>query len=369
MTTPTPRLSYRDAAPTPRLSYRDAAPTPRLPFPCGEAATSPRLRLADVEAARDTPGASALLFITDRCPVGCGHCSVDSRPDSPRVTDFTLFEGVLDALCAGEPRLIGVSGGEPFAERRALTLAADRITAAGKHLVVYTSGFWGNRTSGWVRRVLRACSCVFLSTDAFHQARLADERFANAARAIADEGTPLVVQVVDDQDAVDRAVGLLEQALGPCWPEAAELNRVGLLPYGRAAGLVAPRPLVAGKDFGPCRVARSPVVRYDGVVAACCNEAVVMGRGPAEFRRTCGDAPETAEALKELRHHAMFSVVATVGPGPITADPRLADLADRRFTSICELCWLVAERIPDPAHDPLLTMLGVLGGARRPGQS
>jgi hypothetical protein len=321
-----------------------------------------RLRLAEVERARDTPGASALLFITDRCPVGCGHCSVDSRPDSPRITDFTLFEGVLDTLCTGEQRLIGVSGGEPFTERRGLSLAAERITSAGKHLVVYTSGYWGSRPPGWARQVLRACSCVFLSTDTFHQARLADEQFVTAARAITDEGAWLVVQVLDDPATFERAVELLERALGPSWPDAVEINRVGLLPYGRAAGLGAPRPQIPGKAFGPCLIARSPVVRYDGTVSACCNEAVIMGRGPDEFRRICQGATQTAQALADLRHHALFTAVATTGPGPLTADPRLTDLANRGFTSICEICWLIIDRLPDPAGDPLLSTLNLLGG-------
>ncbi|GII01398.1 radical SAM protein [Planobispora takensis] len=350
--------------PTPPAEPQSTPPTP----PAGPQSTPsvpPRLRLAEIERARDTPAAAVLLFITDRCPVGCGHCSVDSRPDSPRITDFTLFEGVLEALCAGGHRLVGVSGGEPFVERRALTLAAERITSAGKQLVVYTSGFWGAGVPAWVRRVVRACSCVVLSTDAFHRARLADDRFTAAARAVAEEGAGLVVQVLDDEAAVERATDLLGRALGPSWPETAELNRVGLLPYGRAAGFGASRPRIRGGDFGPCRVARTPVVRYDGVVSACCNEAVVMGRGPAAFRRACGGAAETGAALAELRHHALFSAIATAGPGPLTADPRLADLADREFASVCEPCWLIASRLPDPAGDPLLRALNAItsGGA------
>src|SRR2546421_2554616 len=100
-----------------------------------------RLSFADVEFARRTRGRSVLLFITDRCPVGCAHCSVDSRADSPSIADFALFGQIVDAICARpEVRVVGISGGEPFVERRGLTLAARKLFQASKDIVLYTSG-------------------------------------------------------------------------------------------------------------------------------------------------------------------------------------------------------------------------------------
>src|SRR5687768_751764 len=80
------------------------------------------LTLADLERARNHPGKSCLVFLTDRCPVGCAHCSVDSRPDSRRIEDHGLFEEVVaGVLSIPTLDVIGVSGGEPFIERRALS--------------------------------------------------------------------------------------------------------------------------------------------------------------------------------------------------------------------------------------------------------
>src|SRR2546430_12775423 len=102
-----------------------------------------RLSLAQVEEARQTLGQSVLLFLTDRCPVGCAHCSVDSRQDSPTISDFELFEQIVEALCTRpDLRLVGISGGEPFVERRGLMLASRRLIEAEKDVVVYTSGVW-----------------------------------------------------------------------------------------------------------------------------------------------------------------------------------------------------------------------------------
>src|SRR5690349_10321921 len=106
-----------------------------------------RLKLAEVERIRRSPGQSLLLFLTDRCPVGCQHCSVDSRPDSPSIEDFTLFEALLEGIC-NRPGLttVGITGGEPFVERRGLVTAVEKFAAAGKQIVQYTSGVWANQT-------------------------------------------------------------------------------------------------------------------------------------------------------------------------------------------------------------------------------
>lgn len=189
-------------------------------------------------AAREERGRAALLYLTDRCPVGCAHCSVDARPLGPRITDWERFEQVLDLLCAEEPlSVVGVSGGEPFVERRGLTLAARRLTDAGKHLVPYTSGNWAasGRVPAWIREVLRLSACLVLSTDSFHAARLPSAAFVNAARTAAEEGVWIGCQVLADGGQPDAARRLLHEALGPNWPSYAEIKPVPLLPYGRAA--------------------------------------------------------------------------------------------------------------------------------------
>src|SRR5258705_4584840 len=137
---------------------------------------SARLTHAEVESVRRTPGRSLLVFLTDRCPVGCAHCSVDSLRDSPTITDFELFEAIVTWI-ANRPGLetVGISGGEPFVERRGLELASARFRAAGLRQVVFTSGVWAKgRTAGWIGDTLARCETVYLSTDAFH-ARAIDD--------------------------------------------------------------------------------------------------------------------------------------------------------------------------------------------------
>lgn len=322
-----------------------------------------RLSMAEVGQIHSTPGKAALLFITDRCPVGCTHCSVDSRPDSPKITDFALFERVVAALCRAEPTMIGVSGGEPFVERRGLAHAAERVTEVGKDLVVYTSGVWAGdpEPPSWIRRVIELSASVFLSTDAFHQDRMASDRFSNAARAVAGQGVPLAVQVLDMDRMVDQATRLLEAALGRGWRDYAAIRLIPPLPYGRAHGLFDPRPHKRGSEFGRCHIAAIPVARYNGVVTVCCNENVIMGQGPSPLRRRCDTTESMVDAINQFTDHPLFTAMRFAGLGALTAHPMFSDLADQQFASICQLCWAVADRdgqADNAAFYRAVTMIG-----------
>lgn len=313
-----------------------------------------QLRSADIDQARQARWRSALLLITDRCPVGCAHCSVDARAGGPGIRDWALFDQVLDAVC-GTPgfALVAVTGGEPFVERRGLTLAADRIHAAGKRLVVYTSGLWGAQAHlpAWIRPVLARCSCVVLSTDAFHAARIPAAAFVGAARAVADQGGWLISQVLDDPPQLAAAVDLLTAAFGTGWADFAEVRPVPLLRYGRAATLSTPDTAgapdaapVRGADFGRCGLVDAPVIRYDGRLAGCCNENVLGGAGPARLHRAATSRDGIRDALAELHADPLLQLLGRIGVGPLTGLPGLTDLAAQPFRHICQPCWLMLAR-------------------------
>jgi hypothetical protein len=310
-----------------------------------------KLKLAAVEAARTTRGCSLLIFLTDRCPVGCGHCSVDSRRDSPSISDYGLFADLVGAICADpDLQVVGISGGEPFIERRGLTLAVEALAGAGKDIVAYTSGVWARRGEppGWIRAVLASASCIFLSTDAFHADAIGAARFVSAARAVAAAGTPLVVQVIDQPEQVADAKRLLNTAFGDDWPSRAELSLTRPLPYGRATGLFQLPELRPAQSLGRCASLRAPVVRYDGRVIACCNEKVIMGHGPARLRNTCRSGAELAEVLAALKRDPLLRVLSDAGTSAVTAHPGYADLTSGAYRGICDFCWRAQERTQVP---------------------
>ncbi|HZN16633.1 MAG TPA: hypothetical protein VFB84_00285 [Micromonosporaceae bacterium] len=318
------------------------------------------LTLAEINRLRATPGATVVLFLTDRCPVGCAHCSVSATATSPTIRDWPLFTEVVRGVCGlTAVQAVAVTGGEPFAARRGLCYAVDELRAAGKAIVVFTSGYWATGSvPEWTGRVLASTATVFLSTDSFHARALAARRplsgaapelprhIRNAAAAITAAGCHLVVQVLNEPG--------LAEAVRTHLPDA-EVSVVGALATGRGADAFAPGPRRPAAQLGRCTLLNSPTIRYDGTVTACCNESVITGSGPAALRRRVTRADEVAGALASLRAEPVAAVMARFGP------PALPTLAVGSYHSICEACWQGhADAAADKRVHAYATVLGGL---------
>ena len=326
--------------------------------------TAAPLTLAETQRLRRTPGATVLLFLTDRCPVGCGHCSVSSRPDSAAISDRALFGELVAGIAGlGGVDAVGITGGEPFTERTGLRHAVTALRRAGKRIAVYTSGHWAStgRVPAWVRDVLRDVDTVFLSVDDIHASRVDDARTVRAAGAIADAGCHLILQVVDEPDSRARLDRLRARL-----PAGAETSVVAPLRHGRGRDVFTPPPRRPMSGFGQCALTASPTVRFDGTVLACCGESVIMGAGPAALRRQVRHRDELAPALRELRSTPVLQAVGRDGPRSLTMLPLSSVPAGEGFSSICHACWAAheaVERSPDSAR--LLAALAATGHAPR----
>jgi hypothetical protein len=322
-----------------------------------------RMSYTEIDKMRSEYGKSVLLFLTDRCPVGCAHCSVDSRPDSPMVTDYELFEEVLAGIAESAVPVVGISGGEPFVERRALPLAVNRFRDAGKDVIVYTSGYWASgRRQPWIADVLRRTGTVFLSTDSFHQGRVSMDRFRRAAAYVAEADCRIVSQVLDQPDSLAFVREVFTDMYGADWPRHADLVPIQPLSAGRGRGvfqITRHHPLV---HFGRCGAAAAPTIRYDGVMIGCCNESVIMGEGPEELRRRVRTRAQLLAALESLRTAPLLGAVATLPLAEIARLPGLGKLADQRYETICQACWRAHDMLD---RDPLAAaVLAGLGPAR-----
>lgn len=321
-----------------------------------------RLTHRAIEALRRELGRALTLFITDRCQVGCEHCSVDSRADSPTISDFQRFEQILNWMAAlPELEVVTITGGEPFVERRGLALTTQRLGAAGKVLVVATSGVWaaGARVPAWIHDVLARCDCVYLSTDVHHAAAIDDAVLVNAAREIAAAEAWLVLQVLDHASAREQATDLLNRAFGGRWDQHAEINLIPPLRQGRGLNVIQPSAPVEGRSFGPCPLVRAPVIRYDGHISACGNDDVIMGHGPARLRRSASVATELDDAIAAVHGDPLLRVIGSSGFEALSRHSKLRDLANQSFSSNCELCWKALERMPE-GSDPELDALAAL---------
>ncbi len=195
---------------------------------------------------------------------------------------------------------------------------------------------------------------------------MADKRYVHAARAIADAGAWIVVQVLALDGMVERAELLLTEAFGDDLESHAEIRPIRPLDHGRGSTVFEQaRPKHHGADFGPCPLVTAPMIRYDGRVTACCNESVIMNRGPARLREQATSRAEVAAAMRGFHQDPLLTVIGEVGLGALTALPRFSDLADQPFRDQCQLCWRLLAREPDrPAGDPLSAALQlVVGGS------
>lgn len=341
-----------------------------------------------IEVLRQTPGASLLLFITDRCPVACAHCSVSSGADSPTISDFSLFAQLVDGIALRSGiQVVGISGGEPFAERRGLTQACDSLTEQGKSIVVYTSGIWaspggrksasateqecisefGDRQAGgagrsrppaWIQSVLKQCCTVYLSTDSFHQAKASSLHFIHAAQHIAQAGAWIVVQTLEPE-CTEK---LLLEAFGNDYRHYAELVELRPLRNGRGSQVFPLQQSHPARNLGRCSLAVTPVVRYDGWVTSCCNEEIIMGKGPERFQNRVNNREQLDALLGSYLADPLMRCVSRVGLGNLTAHPNLKHLANQHYMNQCELCWKISNHYPSLAPaDPLIRAIAELG--------
>lgn len=105
-----------------------------LNTPCPEP-----LRIAGIvqDSIVDGPGIRFVIF-TQGCPHHCPGCHNPQTHD-PRGGQNADVEEILGKIAAN-PLLSGVtfSGGEPFAQARALVPVAEAVKGLGKHLMIYT---------------------------------------------------------------------------------------------------------------------------------------------------------------------------------------------------------------------------------------
>jgi hypothetical protein len=323
-----------------------------------------RLTYADTARLRAVPGRSVLLYLTDRCPVECRHCSVGSVADGPRITDWPLFDATVAGIAAlPGVEVVAISGGEPFVERRGLPRAVSAFRAAGHDVVIFTSGYWApehREPAAWITDVLAQTATVFLSTDAFHDERIPISRFTAALRIIAAAGPHIVVQLLDEPATVDAATGALRAAFGDRWSEHAEINRITPLRRGRGRDLFRVTRLHEAREIGPCTLLGSPTIRYDGVVTPCCNESLITGAGPRALRQRVGSAPDVGAALTTLREDDVLRLIGSIGPAGLATLPGFESLAEGRYEDVCGACW-AAFRLRDDR--PAARHVAALAGA------
>jgi hypothetical protein len=307
-----------------------------------------RFRQADFEARRWTPGAMMGIVLTDRCPVGCAHCSVSALMDDagPEVNpDFAAQVRELAELPGCE--VVFITGGDPFVHLDELVAAVTALTDAGKRVVVHTSGYWGDDDAVVARAatLLDRVSTLVFGVDLYHRKGVPDAALTGAMARAHAHGCWVVAQVIVGARQPDHkgyALRMLEAALGAGWPAWAEIDENPPLEQGRAARLQrfrqAPRPP------GRCDVVNRRMLRFDGELTACCNEGVLQGAGPAGLRRQVGAAHGVEAALAELAGDPLVRLVHALPTGAAyELASSVAGVAPEPVAGTCDACWRTGE--------------------------
>lgn len=292
---------------------------------------------AELAEIKGTLGRSLLLYLGDYCPVGCSHCSVDARADAPRADPEQVRRVCTAINRLREVEVVGVSGGEPLADRAALTAAVETL-APGLRLVLYTSGLpWitGKRPA-WITRLLPKFEVCVLSVSSFHARALGRVDYADDVIAVLlenDVKVHLHVLAVPSELSQARELAERFRASKRVW-----ISPIPFLLRGRAErfGLIRNQRTIA--TTGTCQAVTAPVVRADGSFVRCCNEQVLRDLDDPDLVERF-DANSLSDVFRQHIGSELVRTLMEHGPKGFVGDtdPRRSARCD----SICDACSFV----------------------------
>jgi hypothetical protein len=321
----------------------------------------PRLDTTTFAQLRVSPCATVGFMLTDRCPVGCSHCSVDSTSTSlgPKSIEEQC-ERVATLTADDRVRALVITGGEPFAHPKAL-LAVLRRANGRVYRAVHTSAYWGRRSeSGLYAQILQNIDTLLIGVDTFHSERIPRDAVVSALRAAHAGGCWVVLQALDlpvgpASPHVELAEAIALEAFGEEWRRAAEIMPIPPIAAGRASMdgrfSKATRP-------GACGLAHGPILRHDGTLTACCNERVVLGAGPAALRTEVGD--DVPSALARLEAAPLVRMVRSLPPNEVLElAESMTGVPSPTSQDTCSACWALGALL-ETLSEPQLRRLAAL---------
>jgi hypothetical protein len=282
------------------------------------------------------------IFTSPSCPVGCGHCAVSATPQDVPSQSALLAARVEQMSQTSSLVAVAITGGEPFFELDLLVSLAKILNSANKHVVVYSSGYWGRADIlPCVDEVLENIDGIVFGMDLYHRAYIPDEDLICALRRTAGYGVWIAAQVVSgiDGDAhLVYAQRIFRDAFGADWENRVTIVPTPPLPRGRA------RKLKSFREYHPapdefCTSINGPTLLRDGTLAACCNEEAVLHKGPNSLR--VEDRDGFNQTLEELKNRTVLAYIRAFPPSVLLSLAaeylKLDDPVQPGW--MCEACW------------------------------
>lgn len=293
-----------------------------------------------------------IVRTTERCEVGCNHCSINATPRG-RDAARTLIESVLPDARAAGVGLIHFSGGEPL-------LHADleqfvRTAEENGLFVELTTSTWTKRSDNPILRIaaLRQAGLqrVMLSYDAAHARQVDIGHYAEFMREALDQNIEVCACIVEwpgSEWTLERVRA--ECGERGCTVDQVDWCRIGLSVVGRAAGRHAPPAEPEGSASvlaARCPyVLTAPTLAPDGTVFLCPN----LESRSRLFRLGSVHEIPVGEILASLEASRFYRSLALHGPGRLLT--LLGDQADGASMPVdmcgaCQRLLQEAERQPE----------------------
>jgi hypothetical protein len=326
---------------------------------------------------RRFPRATMGVFLTHVCPVQCAHCAVDAPADGGAEPDPAFLRAVGEMSRVPDLIAAVITGGEPFFEYRLLEEVAKTFRACGKRVVVYTSGYWGRAESREdILPALENIDGLVFGVDLYHRAQIPDAVLIHALQQSAERGAWIAAQVVgtEDDSHMEYAAAVFRSAFGPEWENTVAVARTPPIPSGRARRIDSFRTVCTdASEF--CFSIHGPTLLPDGTLAACCNENVVLRKGPGEFRAedqgSFSRSLEALESRRALQYLAMLPPLTLLSLADQCLHPGCRTEAGR----LCETCWRFVKLYGDMNRaqrgkfDAMAALLAESGGFPPPARS
>lgn len=298
------------------------------------------------------------VSITQKCPLRCRHCFVESAPERTEhveTSDFSLWmEGMVQTPSV---KAILFSGGEPFSNPGALKIGLTKCHDAGKQAIVGTSAFWATtkEQAGKFLDRYAGIDTLFISYDVFHEEFVSVESIRFAVEAAEERGIDVSFQIVEEWGT---ATEFTERFMATVDPENRRAGDVYIVPLGLKGRAATDLNILA--NAGPhagegrhtmmsvqdtvCPWLGAPWVHEDGIVCACPNLEVHKAEdSPLQL----GSLQTATFEEVSSRAHADLLVQGLRSLGPkvlaeLIGGSHLDVHADGTPT-ICDLCHLLTQ--------------------------
>jgi MoaA/NifB/PqqE/SkfB family radical SAM enzyme len=317
------------------------------------------VKIADIGVATFRFHRAVYVSLTEKCPIRCRHCFVESGPLREEQADVEAFTRWIAGVAAAPGlEIVFFSGGEPFSHPLALRAGLRACRERDVYPVVCTSGFFGKSDES-TRRLLDSfpdLGCLWISTDVFHEEFVPLEHLRRVAEIARERKITVGFQIVDDDPEHSAFMQRFSEVVGYDVVPRGDILIVPLAKQGRAEREVTASEAAAldiSREAGfdavpatPCTWLGTPWVREDGVVSACPNLDVFRAeQHPLQLGRL-DDADFTAlSALADADGY--LQTLRVFGPaGLVERHPVESwgwNRAAFRGSSICDLCHSLAK--------------------------